>query len=218
MTGRLGDKVEDDDCGTRDPTDAGDVTDAGGPWTLFEAWMVEAKRTEPNDPHAMALATTGADGLPDVRIMLLKSYDARGFVFFTNDRSAKGMELTENPRAAIVFHWKSLRRQVRARGTVAPVTPEEADTYFACRARESRIGAIASRQSRPLANRETLLRDVDALARRFEGKPVPRPEHWRGFRVAPVSFEFWQERAYRLHDRVRYEEAPGGWAATRLYP
>ncbi|AWN37770.1 pyridoxamine 5'-phosphate oxidase [Methylobacterium radiodurans] len=218
MAGTFGDKVEDDLSGTRDQAAAGDVPATGSPWALFEAWMAEARRAEPSDPHAMALATTGADGLPDVRIMLLKSYDARGLVFFTNGRSAKGVELAENPRAAVVFHWKSLRRQVRARGTVVPVTPEEADTYFACRPRESRIGALASRQSHTLADRETLLRDVDSLARRFEGKPVPRPEHWLGFRIAPVSLEFWQERAYRLHDRVRFEEAAGGWAAMRLYP
>ncbi|GJD55596.1 Pyridoxine/pyridoxamine 5'-phosphate oxidase [Methylobacterium dankookense] len=197
---------------------ADDFTCRADPWELFREWMSEAKRTEPNDPHAMALATTGADGMPDVRIMLLKSYDERGFVFFTNDRSAKGAELGQNAQAAIVLHWKSLRRQVRARGAVAPVSPEESDAYFASRPRESRVGAVASRQSQPLADRATLLREVDAVASRSDGKPVPRPAHWRGFRIIPVAFEFWQDRAYRLHDRVRFASDGALWTRTRLYP
>lgn len=188
------------------------------PWELFGEWMTDARRSEPNDPHAMALATTGSDGLPDVRIMLLKSYDERGLVFFTNDGSAKGAELAQNAQAAIVLYWKSLRRQVRARGPVVPVSPEESDTYFASRPRESRIGAVASRQSHPLADRATLLREVDAAAGRLEGRPVPRPTHWRGFRVVPVAFEFWQDRAYRLHDRVRFARDGAFWTGTRLYP
>ena len=188
------------------------------PWALFRDWMAEAKRAEPNDPLALALATDGADGLPDVRIMLLKSFDARGLVFFTNDGSAKGVQLAENAHAAVVLHWKSLRRQVRARGSVTPVGAEESDAYFARRPRESRIGALASRQSRPLADRETLLREVDTLTCRLDGRPVPRPAHWRGFRLLPAAFEFWQERAHRLHDRVRFAKEAGGWVSTCLYP
>lgn len=206
----------------------GDFTGATDPWALFATWMAEAEASEPNDPNAMALATAGADGLPDVRVVLLKGVDARGFVFYTNVDSAKGDELRENPQAALVLHWKSLGRQVRARGPVTRVTPEEADAYFASRARNSRLGAHASRQSRPLADRATLEREVEALAERYGEGPVPRPENWTGFRIAPVSIEFWQNGAFRLHDRVRFTrdgETSGGetsgcgiWRGARLYP
>ncbi|WP_279597332.1 pyridoxamine 5'-phosphate oxidase [Methylobacterium sp. J-068] len=204
------------------PGPGGDFTRAADPWALFEAWMAEAEASEPNDPNAMALATAGADGLPDVRVVLLKGVDARGFVFYTNLESAKGDELRENPQAALVLHWKSLGRQVRARGPVSHVTPEEADAYFASRARNSRLGAHASRQSRPLADRATLERAVADLAERYGEGPVPRPENWTGFRVAPVSIEFWQDGPFRLHDRVRFTREggteDGAWRGARLYP
>ena len=201
-----------------DPAPAADFTRATDPWALFGVWMAEAEAAEPNDANAMALATAGSDGLPDVRMVLLKGIDARGFVFYTNTESAKGEELAQNPQGALVLHWKSLRRQVRARGPVSPVTPAEADAYFASRARDSRIGAHASRQSRPLADRATLEAEVAALAARFEDGPVPRPENWIGFRIAPVSIEFWQDGPFRLHDRVRFTRAGDGWAGARLYP
>jgi pyridoxamine 5'-phosphate oxidase len=196
----------------------GDFTRATDPWGLFGTWMAEAEAKELNDPNAMALATAGADGLPDVRVVLLKGVDARGFVFYTNVESAKGDELRENPQAALVLHWKSLRRQVRARGPVTRVTPEEADAYFASRARNSRIGAHASRQSRPLADRATLEQAVAELAERYGEGPVPRPENWTGFRIAPVSIEFWQDGPFRLHDRVRFTREGDGWRGDRLYP
>jgi pyridoxamine 5'-phosphate oxidase len=196
----------------------GDFTRATDPWGLFGTWMAEAEAKELNDPNAMALATAGADGLPDVRVVLLKGVDARGFVFYTNVESAKGDELRENPQAALVLHWKSLRRQVRARGPVTRVTPEEADAYFASRARNSRIGAHASRQSRPLADRATLEQAVAELAERYGEGPVPRPENWTGFRIAPVSIEFWQDGPFRLHDRVRFTREGDGWHGDRLYP
>lgn len=196
----------------------GDFTRAADPWALFAAWMAEAEASEPNDPNAMALATTGSDGLPDVRVVLLKGVDSHGFVFYTNVDSAKGDELRQNPQAALVLHWKSLGRQVRARGPVTPVTPEEADAYFASRARNSGLGAHASRQSRPLADRATLEREVAALAERYGEGPVPRPENWTGFRIAPVSIEFWKNGAFRLHDRVRFTRDGEGWRGARLYP
>ncbi len=195
-----------------------DFTLAEDPFALFAAWMKEAEAAEPEDPNAMALATAGSDGLPDVRIVLLKGFDARGFVFYTNAESAKGEELAQNPQAALVLHWKSLRRQVRARGPVTPVTPEEADAYFASRHPQSRLGAHASRQSRPLADRATLMAAVADLAARYENAPVPRPEHWTGFRIEPVSLEFWQNGDFRLHDRVRFARAGDGWTRSRLYP
>ncbi|WP_280949108.1 MULTISPECIES: pyridoxamine 5'-phosphate oxidase [Methylobacterium] len=195
-----------------------DFTLAEDPFALFAAWMKEAEAAEPEDPNAMALATAGSDGLPDVRIVLLKGFDARGFVFYTNTESTKGEELAQNPQAALVLHWKSLRRQVRARGAVTPVTPEEADAYFASRHPQSRLGAHASRQSRPLADRATLMAAVAELAARYENEPVPRPEHWTGFRIEPTSLEFWQNGDYRLHDRVRFTRSGDGWTRSRLYP
>lgn len=205
-----------------DPGDAPvhplDFTLSSDPWALFSAWMAEAEVSEPSDANAMALATAGPDGLPDVRVVLLKGLDPRGLVFYTNAESAKGEQLAANPQAAVVLHWKSLGRQIRARGPVARVTPEEADAYFASRHRDSRIGALASRQSRPLTDRPTLMAEVAALSEQYENGPVPRPEHWLGFRIAPVQMEFWQNGAYRLHDRVRFTRAGEGWDRARLYP
>ncbi|WP_082523973.1 MULTISPECIES: pyridoxamine 5'-phosphate oxidase [unclassified Methylobacterium] len=199
-------------------SDAEDFTLRDDPWALFSQWMSQAERSEPEDANAMALATAGTDGLPDVRMVLLKGVDPRGFVFYTNVESAKGGELGENPQAAIVLHWKSLRRQVRARGPVGPVSAEEADAYFASRARVSRIGAHASRQSRPLPDRATLEAEVEALSARFGEGPIPRPANWTGFRIAPVTIEFWENGPFRLHDRVRFTRAGDGWERARLYP
>ncbi|GEP11349.1 pyridoxamine 5'-phosphate oxidase [Methylobacterium gnaphalii] len=195
-----------------------DFTLARDPWELFSAWMAEAEAAEPADPNAMQLATVDADGLPDVRTVLLKGADEGGLVFYTNLGSAKGEQLARNPQAAVVFYWKSLGRQVRARGPVSPVTAEEADAYFASRRRESRLGAIASRQSRPLADRPTLIAAVDALSEKYGDGPIPRPETWSGFRLAPVQMEFWQNGEFRLHDRVRFTRESEGWGRARLYP
>ena len=206
-----------DQLRTDDPTRA-DFTLSDDPVALVSAWMKAAEAAEPEDPNAMALATAGSDGLPDVRVVLLKGFDARGFVFYTNAHSAKGEELAQNPQAALVLYWKSLRRQVRARGAVSPVTPEEADAYFASRRRESRLGAIASQQSRPLADRATLMKAVTELSERYGDGPIPRPAHWTGFRIEPVTIEFWQNGDFRLHDRVRFTRAGDGWSRARLYP
>jgi len=195
-----------------------DFTLAEDPFALFSDWMRAAEAAEPVDPNAMALATTGLDGLPDVRIVLLKGFDERGFVFYTNADSAKGEELAQNPQAALVLYWKSLGRQVRARGPVSRVTAEEADAYFASRHPQSRLGARASRQSRPLADRATLMAEVAELAAQYENGPIPRPENWTGFRIAPAAIEFWQNGDYRLHDRVRFTRAGTGWSRSRLYP
>jgi pyridoxamine 5'-phosphate oxidase len=212
------DQLRTDDPKAGAPAPTSDFTLSEDPFALFAAWMREAEAAEPEDPNAMALATAGSDGLPDVRMVLLKGFDERGFVFYTNVQSAKGEELAQNPQAALVLHWKSLRRQVRARGPVSPVTPEEADAYFESRRRESRLGAIASQQSRPLADRAALMAEVTELAARYENGPIPRPEHWTGFRIAPVSLEFWQNGDYRLHDRVRFTRTGDGWSRARLYP
>ena len=198
--------------------DAADFTLAADPFALFAAWMVEAEASEPVDANAMALATADADGLPDVRMVLLKGADPRGFVFYTNLDSAKGAQLARNPQAALVLYWKSLGRQVRARGPVSPVTPEEADAYFASRHPESRLGAIASRQSRPLADRATLLAEVADVARRYGEAGAPRPANWSGFRLAPAAIEFWRNGEFRLHDRVRFTREGAGWSRARLYP
>ena len=202
------------------PLTDGDFTQSRDPFALFAAWMAEAERSEINDPNAMQVATVDPDGMPDVRTVLLKGYDARGFVFYTNTQSAKGTELATNPKAAIVFHWKSLRRQVRVRGPVSQVSPEEADAYYASRHRDSRIGAWASRQSRPLASRAAFEAEVAAYTERFAGGDVPRPAYWTGYRIAPRAMEFWQDRPYRLHDRVRFTREAEGvtWSGSRLYP
>jgi pyridoxamine 5'-phosphate oxidase len=199
---------------------SGDFTESSDPLALFEAWFAEAKAAEPNDPEAMALATADAAGLPDVRVVLLKQADERGFVFYTNEQSAKGTELAANPKAALVLHWKSIRRQVRVRGPVERVSDAEADAYFATRSRPSQIGAWASDQSRPLDSRATFEARVAEAEQRFAGKEVPRPPHWGGYRVVPVQIEFWMDQPYRLHDRVKFtrDGAGGAWRKTRLYP
>jgi pyridoxamine 5'-phosphate oxidase len=190
------------------------------PLRLFDAWMEDARQSEPNDPNAMALATVDQAGMPDVRMVLLKTADHDGFVFYTNTRSAKGRELETSPRAALVFHWKSLRRQVRVRGPVERVTDREADAYFASRPRGSRIGAWASQQSQPLESRFALEKAVAVFTARYALGDIPRPPHWTGFRVKPVEIEFWHDRPFRLHDRVvfRRETPNGEWTKTRLYP
>ena len=197
---------------------SGDFTQASEPWELFASWLDEASRSEPNDPTAMALATADAEGLPDVRMVLLKQADESGFVFYTNVESAKGQELAANPQAALVMHWKSLRRQVRARGTVTKVSDAEADAYFQSRARDSRIGAWASQQSRPLESRFALEKAVAFYAAKHAIGEVPRPPYWTGYRIAPISMEFWQDRPFRLHDRLVFTRAGEGWSKTRLYP
>ncbi|MNX57803.1 Pyridoxine/pyridoxamine 5'-phosphate oxidase [compost metagenome] len=188
------------------------------PFALFVEWLEAAKASEPNDANAMTLATMGADGLPDARIVLLKDLDGRGFTFFSNQESAKGEQLWAYPSAALVFHWKSLRRQVRVRGVVEQVSAAEADAYFASRARESRIGAWVSDQSRPLASRQALEAGVVDQTARFDGQEVPRPDRWTGWRVIPQQIEFWRDRAFRLHDRLRFERDGDGWKRTRLWP
>ena len=194
------------------------IFDRVEPIDLFIEWLTEAKRHEPNDANAMSLATVDAEGLPDCRMVLLKDVDARGFTFYSNRESAKGLELAANPRAALLFHWKSLRRQVRVRGAVEPVSAAEADAYFASRARESRIGAWASDQSRPLAARADLESAVANETERFEGRDVPRPERWIGWRVIPHAVEFWRDRPFRLHDRLLFTRDADGWSRTRLQP
>jgi pyridoxamine 5'-phosphate oxidase len=189
------------------------------PHKLFEDWLAEAVASEPNDPVAMALATADAEGRPSVRMVLMKGHDARGFVFYTNLDSRKGGELAANPQAALLFHWKSLRRQVRIEGAVEPVGDAEADAYFATRGRDSQLGAWASEQSRPLDARETFEAGYEAVRARFEGGPVPRPPRWSGWRVVPRRIEFWNDRAHRLHERRLFtRQEGGGWREGLLYP
>lgn len=190
------------------------------PIQLFQEWFEEARQTEPNDPEAVALATADASGFPDVRMVLLKGADARGFVFYTNLESDKARELTGNPSAALCFHWKSLRRQIRVRGSVSPVSNEEADAYFATRARDSQIGAWASRQSRKLAGRFELEKEVARFTAKFGLGKVPRPPFWSGYRITPLRIEFWRNRPFRLHDRQVFErdDAASGWTTSKLFP
>lgn len=194
------------------------VIPASDPFTLFEAWYGEAQATEPNDANAMALATATADGMPSVRMVLLKGHGADGFVFYTNSESRKGEEIRANMRAALLFHWKSLRRQIRIEGPLEEVSAEEADAYFHSRPRVSQIGSAASDQSRPLADRRIYLDRVEALEERFPEGDLPRPPHWTGFRLIPMAIEFWLDRPNRLHDRRRFTRRDSAWTSTLLYP
>lgn len=199
---------------------SGDFTEQNEPFALFAAWLREAETTEPNDPNAVALATVDKDGLPNVRMVLLKGFDSQGFVFYTNFESQKGQEILSQKKAAMCFHWKSLRRQVRLRGLVEVVSDKEADEYYKTRARGSRIGAWASKQSRPLEGRFALEKAVAEYTARYALGDIPRPPHWSGFRIRPLSIEFWHDRPFRLHDRVEFRrEVPeGAWEKVRMYP
>jgi pyridoxamine 5'-phosphate oxidase len=198
----------------------GDFTEAEEPFALFKTWFAEACEKEINDPSAMALSTVDPSGMPNIRIVLMKDWDKRGFVFYTNRQSAKGRELDAGGKAAANFHWKSLRRQVRVRGVVEQVTDAEADAYFASRPRDARIGAWASAQSRPLESRFAFEKAIAATALKYPIGNVPRPPHWIGYRIRPVEIEFWHDRPYRLHDRVVFRrDAPEGpWGKQRLFP
>jgi pyridoxamine 5'-phosphate oxidase len=196
-----------------------DFSAAEEPLRLFATWMDEATKSEPNDPNGVALATVDTDGMPNVRMVLLKGFDEQGFVFYTNFESAKGKEILASMKAAMCFYWKSLRRQIRVRGNVEVVTAAEADAYFATRHRSSRIGAWASKQSRPLESRFALEKAVAEYTLKYAIGEIPRPPHWAGFRLAPKTIEFWQDRPFRLHDRVVFSRgASGSWEKTRLYP
>ena len=196
------------------------ISEKSDPLALFCDWYAEAAKTEPNDPNAVALATVGPDGMPSARMVLLKDYDPAGFVFYTNYESRKGQQLLAHGKAALLFHWKSLRRQVRLEGPVSQTTPAEADAYFASRARGSQIGAWASEQSRPLESRFALEKRVAEFTARHVIGTVPRPAHWSGFRLQPLLIEFWQDGAFRLHDRLEYRRATAGdaWTTRTLYP
>lgn len=195
------------------------LADAADPFLLFSEWLAEATEHEPNDPNAMALATVDDAGMPDVRMVLLKGFGADGFVFYTNLESRKGRQLAQIPKTALCFHWKSIRRQVRVRGDVERVTPEEADAYFATRPRLAKIGAWASTQSEPLESRFALEKAVALTTARFGVGEVPRPPHWSGFRIVPAEIEFWRDGAFRLHERVRFSRAEAGcWTKALLYP
>jgi pyridoxamine 5'-phosphate oxidase len=195
------------------------TTTTGDPFALFETWYGEARQSEPNDSNAMALATADAHGRPSVRMVLLKGHGPDGFIFYTNFEGRKASEILANPHVALLFHWKSLRRQIRIEGPVSRVEDAVADAYFASRSRDSQLGAWASDQSRPLADRETFEARFAEVEKRFAGGDVPRPPHWSGFKVTPQRIEFWLDRAYRLHERTAYEaDGSGGWRSGMLYP
>lgn len=202
------------------PLTSGDFTAADEPFALFEAWLNEAIKSEPNDPNAMALATVDPDGLPDVRMVLMKGFDTEGFVFYSHIASQKGRELAANPKAALLFHWKSLRRQVRIRGNVTPVTGTEADAYFATRPKQAQIGAWASKQSEALESRFAFEQAIAKVAARYVIGDVPRPPGWSGWRITPSRIEFWHDRPFRLHDRIEFRRDAAGqpWSKTRMYP
>lgn len=205
-----------------DTTTSSETPEISGsdPFALFQEWMAKARETEPEDSNAMALATADSDGYPDVRMVLLKAADENGFTFYTNLESVKGRELAANQRAALCFHWKSLRRQIRVRGIVSPVSDEEADAYYASRARDSQIGAWASRQSRPLEGRFELEKEVAKYAAKFGLSKIPRPPHWSGFRITPLRIEFWRDRPFRLHDRMIFyrTNTASDWQTSKLFP
>lgn len=205
---------------TSEALKTGNELEGDDPFALFATWLAEAKASEPNDPNAIALATVDGDGMPNVRMVLMKGYDRDGFVFYTNTESAKGTELLASRKAAAVFHWKSLQRQVRIRGPVEVVSDAEADAYFQSRPRDSRIGAWASKQSRPLESRFALQKAVALTAAKYPIGEVPRPPYWTGFRIKPLYFELWRDRPFRLHDRLVFtRDDPGAaWQQTRLYP
>lgn len=197
-----------------------EVIPHGDPIALFASWFAEARASEPNDANAMALATATPGGLPSVRMVLLKGHGPEGFVFYTNSHSRKGAEILANPHAALLFHWKSLRRQIRIEGVLSPVDSTDADAYFASRARDSQLGAVASDQSSPLDSRATFLARFEDAEARFAGRDVERPAHWLGFRLDPAAIEFWHDRPYRLHERRRFvrDAAAGTWTSSLLYP
>ena len=202
---------------------AEDAIPAGDPFGLFDEWLEEAKSSEINDPTAMALATVSAGGAPSVRMVLLKGHgpdlgQGGGFVFYTNRESRKADEIAANPQAALLFHWKSLRRQIRIEGQLEAVSDADADAYFATRARDSQLGAHASDQSAPMGDRREFLDRFEEVRKRYEGKPVPRPAYWGGYRLVPQAMEFWHDRPFRLHERRRFTRRAGSWASTLLYP